>query len=55
MQIISNEGFYQYDINNEFTKTFSGEFPGSIVNLQFNTADDNSYLLTEEIDLKNIF
>ena len=55
MQIISNEGFYQYDQSGEVTKTFIGQFPGTIVNLQFRTDDNNNYLLKSEIDINNIF
>lgn len=55
MQIISNEGFYQYDQGGEVTKTFIGQFPGTIVNLQFRTDDNNNYLLKSEIDINNIF
>lgn len=55
MQIVSNEGFYQYDIEGEFSKEFVGQFPGTIVNLQFRTDDNNNYLLKSEIDINNIF
>ena len=55
MQIISNEGFYQYDTNGAITKIFRGEFPGTIVNLQFNTNDRQNYSLTSEIDINDIF
>lgn len=55
LQIISNEGFYQYDIESEFSKEFVGQFPGTIVNLQFRTDDNNNYLLKSEIDINDIF
>lgn len=55
MQIISNEGFYQYDTEGEITRSFIGEFPGTIVNLQFRTNDNSSYLLKSEIDINDIF
>ena len=55
MQIISNEGFYQYDTNGAITKIFRGEFPETIVNLQFNTNDRQNYSLTSEIDINDIF
>lgn len=55
MQIISNEGFYQYDTEGEITRSFIGEFPGTIVNLQFKTNDNSSYLLKSEIDINDIF
>lgn len=55
MQIISNEGFYQYDSMGEKSREFIGEFPGTIVNLQFRTDDKSNYLLKSEIDINDIF
>lgn len=55
MQIVSNEGFYQLDYSNEFTRTFRGEFPGTIVNLQFSTDDRSNYALKDEVNLDDIF
>ena len=55
MQIVSDEGFYQYDKNGVQSKLFDGGFPGTIVNLQFCTNDTNNYSLQSEIDINNIF
>jgi hypothetical protein len=55
MQIVSLDGFYQYDGEREVVRSFNGEFPGTIVNLQFRTDDTNSYLLKSEIDINDIF
>jgi hypothetical protein len=55
MQIVSHDGFYQYDGGHEVVRTFIGEFPGTIVNLQFRTNDTSSYLLPGEIDINDIF
>lgn len=55
MQIVSNDGFYQYDSVNEILHTFKSEFPGTIVNLQFRTDDRNNYKLKSEIDINDIF
>ena len=55
MQIISNDGFFQFDYKNEIFKSFQGEFPGTIVNLQFRTDDTNNYTLKNEINLNEIF
>ncbi len=55
MQIVSNEGFYQLDSNGETIKEFQGEFPGTIVNLQFRTDDNKNYSLKSEIDINDIF
>lgn len=54
MQIISNNGFYQYSTQGEETHLFDNEFPGTIVNLQFRTNDDNSYILKTEINVNDI-
>lgn len=55
MQIVSNDGFYQFDDNGEDLRIFNGEFPGTIVNLQFRTDDRNNYSLNSEIDINDIF
>ena len=55
MQIVSNDGFYQFDIGGEIFKQFNSQFPGTIVNLQFRTDDSNNYSLKKEIDINDIF
>lgn len=55
MQIVSSDGFYQYSGDEELIDQFEGEFPGTIVNLQFRTDDSNNYRLRSEIDIHNIF
>lgn len=55
MQIVSSDGFYEYNRSGVKTKTFDGEFPGTVVNLQFCTDDNNNYSLAEEIDINDIF
>jgi hypothetical protein len=55
MQIVSNDGFYQSDGIQEVMQMFVGEFPGTIVNLQFRTDDRKNYLLQSEIDVNEIF
>lgn len=55
LQIISDDGFYQYDSNGEDVKLFHGAFPGTIVNLQFKTDDTSSYILSDEVSLDDIF
>jgi len=55
MQIVSNDGFYQFDDDGESLKMFDGEFPGTIVNLQFRTDDFNNYTLKSEISINDIF
>ncbi len=55
MQIISNDGFYEYTHKGENMELFEGDFPGTIVNLQFRTNDNNSYILKTEVDANDIF
>lgn len=55
MQIVSHDGFYQYDGNNVDSRLFNGIFPRTIVNLQFRTDDNNNYSLKGEIDENDIF
>ncbi|MCY4778565.1 ATP-binding protein [Sphingobacterium sp. UT-1RO-CII-1] len=55
MQIVSGDGFYEFNKNGEKTASFTGKFPGTIVNLQFSTNDNSNYCLASEIDINNIF
>lgn len=55
LQIISDNGFYQYSSVSEFSRSFDKQFPGTIVNLQFCTNDTNNYSLQTEIDNNDIF
>ncbi|MDX2245935.1 MAG: ATP-binding protein [Bacteroidia bacterium] len=55
LQIVSSNGFYQYDDFGEKAVIMEASFPGTVVNLQFCTNDPVSYLLAEENDLNNIF
>lgn len=55
MQIISSDGFYEYENGRETVKTFKGEYPGTVVNLQFMTNDKQIYYLPEEVDINNLF
>jgi len=54
MQIVSDSGFYEFGKNGEFSKEFQGKFPGTIVNLQFNTNDNCNYCLKNEINVNDI-
>ena len=55
MQIVSDSGFYEFGKTGETSKEFQGRFPGTIVNLQFNTNDICNYYLTNEININDIF
>ena len=55
MQIVSDSGFYEFGKTGEVSREFRGRFPGTIVNLQFNTNDSYNYYLKDEIDINDIF
>lgn len=55
IQIVSNDGFFQFGEQKEGIRLFNGASPGTIVNLQFCTNDNNSYILKTELNANNIF
>jgi len=55
MQIVSDSGFYEFGTEGDTFKLFNGQFPGTIVNLQFRTNDMSAYSLKNEIDVNDIF
>ncbi|HNW81503.1 MAG TPA: ATP-binding protein [bacterium] len=54
-QIVSNDGFYQFDLSGETTRLFNGSFPGTVINMQFCTDDESSYSLSNEIIPEDLF
>lgn len=55
LQIVSDNGFYQYENMTEQSRYFSESFPGTIVNLQFRTDDTLSYSLYDECSDDDLF
>ena len=55
LQIASRYGFYEYSAGTETFAKLSGDFPGTVVNLEVNTADQQSYRLSSEISPNDIF
>ncbi|MBP9742520.1 MAG: hypothetical protein KBD37_04085 [Burkholderiales bacterium] len=55
MQIISGNGFYNFNFNEELIQEFKGEFPGTIITMEFKTDDKHSYCLSSEIKVEDIF
>lgn len=55
IQIVSDRGFWEYHNGKTSTHLFSDPYPGSMVNIQINTADPCSYCLTSEIHPDEIF
>ncbi len=55
IQIVSDNGFYQFSSNGLVKKSFSLPFPGSIINVQFRTDDIFEYGLSDEENDESIF
>lgn len=55
LQIVSGNGFYQFDVSGEQTHQLPATFPGTVINMQFCTDDPASYLLASEPNLSDIF
>jgi len=55
MQIVSDDGYYEFSAEGEHIHLFNGQFPGTIVNLQIRTDDSSSYVLKKEINNNDIF
>lgn len=55
LQIVSHDGFYQYDHAGEKTHTLNKPFPGSIVNVLFHTNDRRNYSLLDDNDVSDLF
>lgn len=54
IQIISSNGYWGEKKGTTFANTFKNRFLGTIVNLEFNLADTSTYILSSEIDPKNV-
>jgi len=55
IQIISSDGYWEYNKGKAKTYSFESNFPGTIVNIEFNLDDPNIYKLKEEVSRDNIF
>jgi len=55
IQIVSADGYWEQIKDTGKSECFSQAFFGTIVNLEFNTADTSSYCLASEIDEEDIF
>lgn len=54
LQIVSKRGFYSSSNDNIIQKELKYPFPGSIINMQINTADNKTYTTKEEIKKDDI-
>ena len=55
IKIVSDAGYWQRRNGEITTKLLSYPFPGTVVSVEINTADTHSYILTSEMDAKDIF
>ena len=55
LQIVSRFGYYEFSINNEFSKEMEYDFTGTCINIEINTSDKNMYCLKSELTSDDIF
>ena len=55
IQVVSDQGYWELAQGRTQTETFSEPFPGTVVNIEINTADANTYILSSEIRPEDIF
>ncbi len=55
IQIVSDNGYWELSPRRVWTKGLSHPCPGTVVNIEINTADEISYCLSSEINPQNIF
>jgi signal transduction histidine kinase len=55
LHIVSRQCFYEFSLEKEVFKEMEYDFPGTCVNIEINTNDPNSYSLTSELTVADIF
>jgi len=55
IQIVSRQGFYEFQSGKEEVFKMESDYPGTVVNLEINTADTKTYRLMPEISPEDIF
>ena len=55
MLIVSDNGYWEQKTDEITRGDLAFPFPGSIVNLEFNTADTKEYYLAEETNIDEVF
>jgi len=55
IQIVSADGYWQQSVDKVTSRSYSKDFPGTIVNLEFNIDDQSYYRLSSEINPDEIF
>lgn len=55
IQIVSDAGYWRREKGKTFTARLSQPFPGTVVSVEINTADTQSYVLSSELSEADIF
>jgi hypothetical protein len=55
LQIASGGAYWELNAGAQFTESLPSPFPGTVVNLEVNTADGRRYQLANEISPTNVF
>ena len=55
MQIVTYNGYWEFSNGRTTLNTFRSNFPGTVVNIEINTADSSSHFLESETDYEDIF
>jgi hypothetical protein len=55
LQIASGGAYWEFNAGTEIIHPLSCPFPGTVVNLEINTADNKSYRLANEVSPENVF
>ena len=55
IQIVSRRGFYEFNAHVEKYEKLQGDFRGTVVTFEINTADTASYRLSSEVSPRNVF
>lgn len=55
IQIVSDAGYWRREKGKTATAILNHPFPGTVVSVEINTADTNSYRLTSELNIADIF
>lgn len=55
IQIVSDAGYWRREKGKTVTAPLNHPFPGTVVTVEINTADTNSYILSSELNAEDIF
>ena len=55
VQIISGDGYWENSQSGPYKNSFANYFDGTIVNIEFNVNDKNSYILSNEKSQESLF